>query len=56
MSTMSNTTPNIPLGPYPHPLLCGQVGTVPIRSTINTISSIVPNDIAFHLTQLLVSV
>jgi hypothetical protein len=49
MSTMSNTVPNIPLGPYPHPLLCGQVGTAPIKSTINTISSIVPNDIVFLL-------
>ncbi len=56
MSTMINTVPNIPLGPYPHALLCGQVGTAPIKSTINTINSIVPNDIAFHLTQSLISV
>jgi hypothetical protein len=32
-------------------VLYGQVGAAPIRSTINTINSMVPNDIVFLLLQ-----
>lgn len=36
-----------PLGPYPHPLLCGQDGNTPINASIKTIKSIVPKVILF---------
>ena len=35
--------PEYTIGPYPQPLLCGQVGTVPSRRTIRIISRMVPS-------------
>lgn len=40
---MTRITPKIPLGPYPQPALCGQVGKAPIRIKINSINKIVLN-------------
>ena len=34
-----NIKPNIPLGQYPHSLLCGQLGKDPITNNTNKISS-----------------
>lgn len=48
-NSISNTTritPTIPLGPYPHPLLCGQVGITPTMISTNTMRRIVPRLIA----------
>jgi len=46
MSNTTNITPTMPLGPYPHPRLCGQVGTTPRRTRTRTINRIVPRLIA----------
>jgi hypothetical protein len=40
---MIKIVPKIPLGPYPHPALWGQVGSVPISNKTKITKSTVPN-------------
>lgn len=47
--TMIKTSPMPPLGPYPQPLLWGQLGTAPININTRIINNTVPNDIFFSL-------
>jgi hypothetical protein len=45
MIRMSTTTPAIPLGPYPQPLLYPHVGRAPMRARIKIMRRMVPIDI-----------
>ena len=41
MTTMTRIVPRPPLGPYPHLLLCGHVGSAPMRRRMRMTSSMV---------------
>ncbi len=41
---MISNSPSPLLGPYPHPLLCGQAGMTPTNIRIKIINKIVPSD------------
>ena len=43
MRTIIKIVPNIPLGPYPQPELCGHDGKAPMSNKIKMIIRIVPN-------------
>jgi hypothetical protein len=46
---MIRIKPIPPLGPYPHPRLCGHVGMTPISIRIRIMSKIVPIDMVVLL-------
>jgi hypothetical protein len=48
MITIRSTSPNPPLGKYPHERLCPHVGRAPINSRIRTTMRIVPSTTSFH--------
>jgi hypothetical protein len=49
ITSINNTNPMPPLGPYPHCLLWGQVGMTPSSIKTTTINRIVPTLIFFSL-------
>lgn len=56
MIKMISTIPSPPLGPYPHPRLCGHAGIAPISNKITMINSMVPSVMLFSLAQMSASI